>query len=243
MRSVPSTTSIGTLVRLAPGQDADGAQKIADISSYLLTLDYNDVDLAANPSASPASLGESEKKKRDKAWDDGLVTTNVAEIDDDHEKKKILNEITIFYLRARHGTERANDLLEGNQARGVKPMTTSQKLDLVGHRLVRRYGCFGCHNGIKDIDPDPEAKKKRLQAPGSARVAWFDGAQPIGAELNKWGNKSSDRLDFGQWGHQEDGSEALPQRRYDWARAKLSDTRRFDVLPRRVMEGKNRSGG
>ncbi|MEC9352821.1 MAG: hypothetical protein VYD81_05865 [Planctomycetota bacterium] len=229
--------SIMPRFRLTPGQDSNGEQKIADMVSYLLTLDYNDVDLAANPSASPASLGESEKTKRQKAWDDGLVTTNVSEIDNDPEKKKILDEIATFYLRSRHGTSKASDLLKGS-----KPMSTSEKLELVGHRLVRRYGCFGCHNGIKDIDPDPEAKKERLAAAGSARVAYFDGYQPIGAELNKWGNKGSDRLDFGQWGHQEDGSEAIPHRRYDWATAKLSDTRQFDVLPRRVLDGKSGHG-
>jgi cbb3-type cytochrome oxidase cytochrome c subunit len=208
--------------------------------SYLLTLDYNDVDLAGNPSASPASLGESEKKKRQEVWDDGLVTTNVSEIDNDPEKKKILDEITTFYLRSRHGTAMASDLLKGSDAH--KPMSTSEKLELVGHRLVRRYGCFGCHNGIKDIDPDPTEKKNRLEAGASARLAYFDGNQPIGAELNKWGNKGSDRLDFGQWGHQEDGSEAIPHQRHAWARAKLSDTRQFDVLPRRVLEGKNSHG-
>ena len=219
--------------RLAPGQDSAGEQKVADMVSYLLTLDYNDVDLAAQPSASPATLGESQKKDRDEGWESGLVTTNAAEIEGDPAKKKILDDIATYYLSAVHGTSRAADLLKGGNA--SKPMTTSEKLNLVGHRLVRRYGCFGCHNGIRDDDPDPGA-------PPSDKVAYFDGAQPIGAELNKWGDKGSDRLDFGQWGHQKDGSEAIPHQRHEWAKAKLSDTRRFDVLPRRVTVGKSSSG-
>ena len=213
--------------RLSPGEDATGEQKVADMVSYLLTLDFNDVDLAANPGASPRSLGDSDKTDRDEAWRNGLVAVSEAEIDGDPLKKKLLDDIAVFYLRAKHGTKKSGELLSN--------MGTGKKLDLVGHRLIRRYGCFGCHNGIQDLDPDPGA-------PDTGRISYFDGAQPIGAELNKWGNKGSDRLDFGQWGHQEDGSEAIPHRRYDWALAKLSDSRRFDVLPRRVSQGENRFG-
>ncbi|MCH2364685.1 MAG: c-type cytochrome, partial [Planctomycetes bacterium] len=133
--------------RLAPGQDPAGEQKVADMVSYLLTLDYNDVDLAAHPSASPATLGESQKKDRDEGWESGLVTTNAAEIESDPAKKKILDDIATYYLSAAHGTNRAAALLKGGDV--SKPMTTSEKLNLVGHRLVRRYGCFGCHNGIR----------------------------------------------------------------------------------------------
>ena len=213
--------------RLSPGEDSAGERKVADMVSYLLTLDFNDVDLAANPGASPRSLGDSDKTDRDEAWRNGLVAVSEAEIDGDPLKKKLLDDIAVFYLRTKHGTKKSGELLAN--------MGTGKKLELVGHRLIRRYGCFGCHNGIQDFDPDPGA-------PDTGKISYFDGAQPIGAELNKWGNKGSDRLDFGQWGHQEDGSEAIPHRRYDWALAKLSDTRRFDVPPRRVSQGENRFG-
>ncbi len=106
-------------------------------------------------------------------------------------------------------------------------MDTSKKLEYLGHRLVRHYGCYACHDGIRDTDPDPNPPEPAPEG----RIAYFDTAQPIGAELNKWGFKDSDKLDFGAWGHQHDGSVAIPHSRYAWAEAKLSDTRRFDVLP------------
>ncbi|HVR73780.1 MAG TPA: hypothetical protein VMT52_05585, partial [Planctomycetota bacterium] len=47
-------------------------------------------------------------------------------------------------------------------------------------------------------------------------------------------------LDYGNWGHQHSGREAIGHTRYDWVHAKLTDTRRFDVIPaeKEVVKGK-----
>lgn len=82
-------------------------------------------------------------------------------------------------------------------------------LEFVGGKLISRYGCFGCHEGI----------------------AGFEDAQPIGADLSSHGSKDPARLDFGHWGHQQDGSYAIPKNRLAWFTAKLENTRVFDMLP------------
>ncbi|MCZ6792383.1 MAG: hypothetical protein O7J95_02070 [Planctomycetota bacterium] len=143
------------------------------------------------------------------------------------EQTKILQDVVFTNLRARHLATKAKDLLDG--------MSVGQRLVYAGYRLVQRYGCFGCHNGIRKDDPDPAAAR----APGTngeGPVKYFDAAQPIGTELNGWGNKPANRLDFGPWGHQVDGHEAIPHRRTDWLTAKLQSTRRFDVYPEKGSE-------
>jgi hypothetical protein len=145
------------------------------------------------------------------------------------EARTILQDITFEYLRANHTTNEARDL--------STQMSVPGQLTYIGHRLVRRYGCYGCHNGIRDLDPDPTATPA-LEPDGTERTRYFDLSQPIGVELSTWGMKLSDRLDFGAWGHQPDGVDAIPHDRYDWLTSKLSDTRRFDVLPRRVWTDK-----
>ena len=103
-------------------------------------------------------------------------------------------------------------------------------LQFVGHRLIRRYGCFGCHNGIKDMvekDVEQDGKKVKIDVVQGT----FDETPRIGADLSEWGFKMPAFLDFGYWGHQHSGREAIGHNRYDWAKAKLTDTRRFDVIP------------
>ncbi len=82
-------------------------------------------------------------------------------------------------------------------------------LSYLGDKLVARYGCFGCHDGIEG----------------------YENAQPIGADLTAYGAKDAKSLDFGHWGHQEDGSYAIDKNRIAWFTAKLKNTRVFDMLP------------
>ena len=49
-----------------------------------------------------------------------------------------------------------------------------EKLDFVGQKLIRHYGCFGCHE-----------------------IKGFENDKPIGTELTEWGSKAADKLDFG----------------------------------------------
>jgi hypothetical protein len=83
--------------------------------------------------------------------------------------------------------------------------------------MIARYGCFGCHEGIKG----------------------FENAQPIGTELSKHGNKGVDRLDYGHWGHQPNEEYAVGKTRIAWFTQKLENTRIFDMIPK---HGKNKDG-
>lgn len=87
-------------------------------------------------------------------------------------------------------------------------------LNFVGEKSIARYGCFGCHDGIKG----------------------FENAQPIGAELSKHGNKAVDRLDYGHWGHQSNGEYAVGKTRIAWFTKKLQNTRMFDMIPAHTVD-------
>ncbi len=56
----------------------------------------------------------------------------------------------------------------------VAAMSLGEKLNFAGERLIRQYGCFGCH-----------------EIPG------FEGAKPIGTELTAIGRKPLHQFDFG----------------------------------------------
>ncbi len=53
-------------------------------------------------------------------------------------------------------------------------MEEKEKLDYTGEKLIRFYGCFGCHN-----------------------ISGFEDEKPIGIELTEVGIKHADKLDFG----------------------------------------------
>jgi cbb3-type cytochrome oxidase cytochrome c subunit len=141
---------------------------------------------------------------------------------DEAGEAEILDAMVFDYKRRDVGREMARQEIERLTAGGAAGL--NHKLVYLGHRLIRRYGCFGCHNGIKDIDS---------KVPG----ATFDAAMPIGTELNEWGIKEVKKLDYGNWGHQHDGTYAIAQTRHAWAEAKLTNTRRFDVLPTKKYAG------
>ncbi len=56
----------------------------------------------------------------------------------------------------------------------VERLTNDEKLIYNGEKLIRFYGCYGCHN-----------------------IPGFDNEKPIGTELSFEGSKSVERLDFG----------------------------------------------
>ena len=184
-------------------EDPDGPQKVADIVAYLLTL-------------------------RDPQFEQsgylGLPDSAAAPSPEDAAKLRVLDELAFDYRRRDIRPDQTRD----EALAEVQAMTTQAKLEFVGHRLIRRYGCFGCHMGIRDVD-----SKKEIEEGGRKRIVigTFDRAQPIGTELEGWGIKEAAKLDYGHWGHQHSGREAIDHSRYAWARAKLTDTRRFDVIP------------
>ncbi len=77
-----------------------------------------------------------------------------------------LDAITLEFLRAGLPDALASERLAGFSER--------DKLLYSGERLIRRYGCFGCHE-----------------------IAGFEDAQKIGVDLSTWGSKMVTRLDFG----------------------------------------------
>ena len=77
-----------------------------------------------------------------------------------------LNTVVLEFLRASSTSVEAEAKL--------KKMTLEEKNLMAGERLVRRYGCFGCHN-----------------------IPGMEKEQPIGTELTEAGSKLVSQLDFG----------------------------------------------
>lgn len=77
-----------------------------------------------------------------------------------------LDEITLEFLRTRLPDQIAQERLDS--------MPAEEKLLYSGEGLIRRYGCFGCHE-----------------------IRGFENAQKIGVDLSDWGSKMVTRLDFG----------------------------------------------
>lgn len=78
----------------------------------------------------------------------------------------VLDEITLEFLRTRLPDQLAQERLGS--------MPAEEKLTYAGENLIRRYGCFGCHE-----------------------IGGFENAQKIGVDLSDWGSKMVTRLDFG----------------------------------------------
>ena len=77
-----------------------------------------------------------------------------------------LDEITREFLRTGLPNAQAEERLGS--------MSAEEKTLYSGERLIRRYGCFGCHE-----------------------IEGFEEAQKIGVDLSTWGSKMVTRLDFG----------------------------------------------
>src|SRR6185369_3679869 len=87
----------------------------------------------------------------------------------------------------------------------IHEMSAFEKRRKSGEFLLNHYGCFGCHN-----------------------VPGYEDAKPIGTELNGWGSKHADRLDFGlvemAWKDPKD----FKFNRESWLAQKLGNTRFYD---------------
>ena len=81
-------------------------------------------------------------------------------------------------------------------------MGLDEKLDYVGGKLIRQYGCFSCHN-----------------------IDGFEDAKPIGTPLSTEGSKLIAKLDFGYF-HDE-----IPHTKWDWFNLKIDNPRIFDMIP------------
>ena len=104
--------------------------------------------------------------------------------------KSILNELTINWLKKANPEKFA--LAKANK------MTDQEKLNFIGEKSIRHYGCFGCH----DIDG-------------------FDDAKPIGVEITEEGSKPVSKFDFGLY---HDIEHTVPA----WIENKLRTPRIYD---------------
>jgi cytochrome c2 len=80
--------------------------------------------------------------------------------------EEVLDEITLDFLKKMNSDEDSR----------IKraEMTFEEKLDYNGEKLIRMYGCFGCHD-----------------------IPGFENNKPIGTELTFEGSKLVEKLDFG----------------------------------------------
>lgn len=90
-----------------------------------------------------------------------LMEKNVPSIDEN-----IIDEIALGFLKKMNS--------DSDARRTLSNMDMEQKLDYNGKKLIRLYGCFGCHN-----------------------IPGFENDKPIGTELTYEGSKRIERLDFG----------------------------------------------
>ena len=90
------------------------------------------------------------------------------------------------------------NMTQAEADRKLTDMSTADKQVYSGEKLIRRYGCFGCHD-----------------------IAGFEGARPIGTPLTEEGSKAISKFDFGL---QHD----IEHINYAWFEAKLNDPRIFD---------------
>lgn len=85
----------------------------------------------------------------------------------------------------------------------IAAMSGLEKRRKSGEFLLNHYGCFGCHD-----------------------IPGYEDAKPIGTELNGWGSKHADRLDFGMV--EMDWKRAGRFNREAWLQTKLENTRFYD---------------
>jgi len=104
--------------------------------------------------------------------------------------KKILNELTVNWLKKSNPEKFAKDKAE--------KMDEVEKLNFIGEKSIRHYGCFGCH-----------------------QIDGFDDAKPIGVEITEEGSKPVNKFDFGLF---HDIEHTVPT----WIENKLKTPRIYD---------------
>lgn len=100
------------------------------------------------------------------AWLMGLESNGFASMAVPQADAGELDELTREFLRTSLPDAMAAERLAG--------MSEREKLLFSGEWLIRRHGCFGCHE-----------------------IGGFEDAQKIGVDLSTWGSKMVTRLDFG----------------------------------------------
>jgi len=102
----------------------------------------------------------------------------------------VLDELTTNWLKKSNPEKHAI-------AKASK-MSNEEKLNFIGEKSIRHYGCFGCHN-----------------------IDGFDDAKPIGVEITEEGSKPVGKFDFGLF---HDIEHSVPS----WIENKLRTPRIYD---------------
>jgi cbb3-type cytochrome oxidase cytochrome c subunit len=102
----------------------------------------------------------------------------------------VLNDLTVNWLKKSNPEKFA--LAKANK------MDRDDKLNFIGEKSIRHYGCFGCHN-----------------------IDGFDDAKPIGVEITEEGSKPVGKFDFGLFHDIEHTTHA-------WIENKLRTPRIYD---------------
>ena len=105
-------------------------------------------------------------------------------------KDSVLEKLTVNWLKKSNPESFA--LAKAEQ------MSTDEKLNFIGEKSIRHYGCFGCHS-----------------------IDGFDDAKPIGVEITEEGSKPVGKFDFGLF---HDIEHSVPA----WIENKLRTPRIYD---------------
>lgn len=81
-------------------------------------------------------------------------------------KEEVIDDVVVNFLLNMYSDYDSRNM--------VADMNQSEKLHYAGEKLIRLYGCYGCHN-----------------------IPGFEQEKPIGTELTEEGSKSVEKLDFG----------------------------------------------
>jgi cbb3-type cytochrome oxidase cytochrome c subunit len=109
---------------------------------------------------------------------------------DHNYNKEVLDQLTVNWLKKSNPEKYA--------IQKASKMNEEEKLNFVGEKSIRHYGCFGCHN-----------------------IDGFDDAKPIGVEITEEGSKPVKKFDFGLFHDIEHTTHA-------WIENKLRTPRIYD---------------
>ena len=109
---------------------------------------------------------------------------------DHNYNKEVLDQLTVNWLKKSNPEKYA--------IQKASKMNEEEKLNFVGEKSIRHYGCFGCHN-----------------------IDGFDDAKPMGVEITEEGSKPVKKFDFGLFHDIEHTTHA-------WIENKLRTPRIYD---------------
>src|SRR5262249_55158424 len=113
---------------------------------------------------------------------------------------KIVDDLIFEFLRKSMSDVDAEQLVSGKiSSKYYKELGTPDgKIQWLGRKMVKNFGCYSCHQLRTDVEIDPSKK----EGEDGYRTVLFDwqAEEGIGVELTgsqPWGSKHHDKLDYG----------------------------------------------